>query len=146
MKKIILSFFAVLTIVACGGSSSDNEEFPYVGKTFQQTVTLPASQVDTVVTLSDLNAVINEIDVGEAWLTVTKLAYTSGAPTVRLTATANDGDNARSCTVTVTATSTDKVLLSVTQEKETIQTGIDDLHNIVTDQPASSRASQEVKL
>ena len=144
IKTKIFAAIAVGAILACGSSSSDNEE-PYVGQTYRQAVTLPATQADTVVTLSDLKSAIGSIEGGEAWLTVTKQPYTSGAPNVRLTATVNENDEPRSSVVTVTATSTDKVLLTVTQQKAEPQepeqptTDDGDLHDVVTDQPAASR-------
>lgn len=138
-STIVMAVFAMV-LMACGGDD-DKTEDPVVaeGQTFRQTVMLPATAVDTLVTLTNLSAAISAIDGGEVWLSVTKVAYTSGAPAVRLTATANEGDSPRSCTVTITATSTDKVLLAVSQQQEPMKTGIDDLHSLVTDQPANSR-------
>ena len=98
-----------------------------------------SDKTDTVFILNDLKTAVSEIENSEAWLMVTKQVYTSGAPSVRLTATANEDDSQRSCVVTIIAASTDKVLLTVTQEKEKMLTGIDNQHDIVTDQPASSR-------
>ena len=140
LKLMIMMAVCGVVMVACGGND-DKTETPVAveGQTYRQTVTLPATQTDTVVTLTDLKSAIDGVEGTETWLTVTKAAYTSGAPSVRLTATANEGDDPRSCTVTITATSTDKVLLAVTQQQEAMKTGIDDLHDLVTDQPAASR-------
>ena len=138
LKTIIFAASVVLAMVACGGST-ENDEPEYVSQTYRQTIMLSAAKTDTVVILNDLKTAVSEIENSETWLMVTKQSYTSGAPSVRLTATANEDNSQRSCVVTIIAASTDKLLLTVTQEKETMLTGIDDQHDIVTDQPAHSR-------
>jgi len=117
---------------------------PDPGQTFQQSVTLPAENASNVsVTLNNLNSAIKDIEYDAEWLTVIKQTYTSGSPSPRLTATDNvkngETKSSRSCTVTVTANSGDKVLLGVTQEGAERKTGIDDSHDMPTDQPAYSR-------
>ena len=98
---------------------------------------------DKTVTLTNLKTAIKDIEYNADWLTVIKQTYTSGSPSLRLTATANvkDGEstNSRSCTVTITANSGDKVLLNVTQQGAERKTGIDNPHDTPTDQPAYSR-------
>ena len=145
--SVLLAFMLVLVLVACGGDDK-KEPSPLnpvepEGKTYQQSEMLPAEDVDKTVTLTNLNTAIKDIEYNADWLTVIKQSYTSGSPSLRLTASDNvkDGEttSSRSCIVTVTANSSDKVLLTVTQEGAERKTGIDDSHNIPTDQPAYSR-------
>lgn len=151
MKQIKYIIVCLMTIVvaACGGdggggTSPVNPVDPD-GRTYNQSVTLSALDAGQTVTLNNLNTSIEGISGGATWLTVLKESYTSGSPRVRLTATDNtNGSTAttpRSCTVTITAASGDRVLLNVTQEGYTPKTGIDDSHDIPTDQPAYGRAA-----
>ena len=136
---------AASAILACGNDSGDNNERPIdpitpEGKTFRQAVTLPAVKADTIVVLTDLSTAISSVEGHDGWLKSEVIPYTTGSPSLRLTAADNEGDNPRSCVLTVTSASTDKVLLSVTQKNEELDTGIDDLHGVVTDQPAASNS------
>lgn len=139
-EKIISMLLVVVAIVtmACKCDPDPDE-----GQTYQQTEMLPAEKADKTVTLTDLKSAIKDIEYDADWLTVIKQTYTSGSSSLRLTATDNvkDGSStdARSCIVTVTAISGDKVLLTVTQEGAERKTGIDDSHDVLTDQPAYSR-------
>lgn len=117
----------------------DNE-----GQTFQQSVTLSAEKANNVlVTFNNLKSEIKDIKGGADWMTVIKRTYISGSPTVDLTATDNvkDGETteSRSCNLTVTDKNGDKVILSVTQEGAERRTGIEDSHDVPTEQPAYSR-------
>lgn len=144
--SLLLAIVAIMTLVACGGDDNGPSPLNPVdteGKTYQQSETLPAESADKTVTLTNLKTAVKDIEYNADWLTVIKQTYTSGSPSLRLTATDNvkDGEStsARTCTVTVTANSGDKVLLSVTQEGAERKTGIDDSHDVPTDQPAYSR-------
>ena len=80
--------------------------------------------------------VVNSTD----WLTVLISPYSTGSPSLVVSAKENTDTKTRTSTVTVTATSGDKVLLTVTQEAaEEQKTGIDDSHDITTGKPAYSR-------
>ena len=147
---LLLAFVAMMTLSACHDDKKEPSSLNPVdptpeGQTFQQSVTLPEEKADMIVTLDSLESAIkvDGLEYDADWLTVVKQTYTSGSPSLRLTATDNVKDcestDARSCMVTVTATSGDKVLLSVTQEGSERKIGIDDSHDIPTDQPAYSR-------
>ena len=147
--SLMLAFIAMMMLTACGGDDK-KEPSPLnpvdpepTGQTYQQTEMLPAEKADMTVTLTNLKTAIKDIEYNADWLTVIKQPYTSGSPTLRLTATDNVKDGAstdtRSCMVTVTAASGDKVQLSVTQQGAERRTGIEDSHDTPTDQPAYSR-------
>ena len=149
MSTLLLASIAMLILAACGGDDP-KEPSPLnpvdpepTGQTYQQAETLPAEDADKTVTLTNMTTAVKDLEYDADWLTVARQSYTSGSPTLRLTATDNvkDGEttNVRSCTVTVTATNGDKVLLSVTQQGAERKTGIDDSHDVPTDQPAYSR-------
>lgn len=138
-KIIIIACVSILAFIACSGDEK-REDVIVDGKTFQQSATLPASKADTTIILSDLKAAINSVKGGNEWLTVVKESYTSGSPKVRLTAKDNKEEKPRDCKVTITAESGDKVVLTVEQNgAEPKKTGIDDSHDIPTNQPAYSR-------
>lgn len=139
-KIIIIACVSTLAFIACSNGDDKKEDIIVDGKTFQQSATLPASKADTTIILSDLKAAINSVKGGNEWLTVVKESYTSGSPKVRLTAKDNKEEKSRDCKVTITAESGDKVVLTVEQNgAEPKKTGIDDSHDIPTNQPAYSR-------
>lgn len=146
MKKyyifaLTMAVMVMMSLMACG--DDDNSTTSTEGKKFKQEIVLPAENAFEKVTLTDLNSAIKEIDYNAEWLTVVVETYTSGSPVIGLTATDNleggASTYARSCTVTITAKGGNSVLLSVRQEGVEISTGIDDSHDIPTDQPAYSR-------
>jgi hypothetical protein len=152
MKNLVymLVSIAVLLFAACGGSSSDDEggstpagSTSPNGQTYQQSVTLSATDADKTVTLNKLTSAIQTYSGGADWLTVLKENYISGSPALRLKATNNERDGettqARSCNVTIVSTSGNKVILTVTQDGAERKAGIDDSHDVVSDQPAYSR-------
>lgn len=145
MKDIayILASMAVLLLTACGGGSSDDDESTIDGHSYQQSETLPATDADEIIIISSLTTEINKVTGGAKWLTVLIEDYTSGSPSLRLIATDNVSDGkttqVRSCSLTISSLSGDKTILSVTQEGIEMKTGIDDSHDIETDQPAYSR-------
>lgn len=110
-------------------------------QTYQQAVQLASWEAsEQTITLGNLTEAVSTVECGERWLAAEKLAYTSGSPQLKLTATANDDTAERKAMVTVTAVNGDKVLLAVTQAGRTF--GIDDIHNTESDQPAYSRQQQ----
>lgn len=140
-----MTSLTILLFTACGGGDDNNGSSSTTpeGKTYQQSVTLSATGANKEVSLYNLKAAIEKIEGGATWLSVLKQDYTSGSPALRLIATENvkDGEmtSARSCNVTITDVNGDKVILSVIQEGAESKTGIDDSHDVTTDQPAYSR-------
>ena len=146
--SLLLVIVAMITLTSCPCHEEVEEPSPVnpvnpEGQTFQQSVTLAARDADETVVLRDLNTAIKDIENNSEWLTVAKQTYSTGSPSLRLTASDNikEGSSsvARNCAVTVTATSGNRVLLSVSQDGADSRTGIDDSHDIPTDQPAYSR-------
>ena len=147
MKKIYIITFilsvvvTIMSVIACG--DDNNSTTITEGKKYQQDVVLPAKNADIILIITDLNTAIKDIEYYADWLTVIKQTYISGSPTILLKATDNVKDgastDARSCKVTITAGNEDCVFLSVKQEGVEISYGIDDSHDIPTDQPAHSR-------
>lgn len=134
LSSIILTMISIMLILACGGSEDNNVE----GNTYRLAVTLPALKADTVVVLTDLNTAVSSIECGEDWLKVEIFPYDTGAPSVHLTAENNETTKPRNCVVKVVASSSDEVILQVTQLGQSL-TDIDNVHNMMTDQPAASR-------
>jgi len=140
----LLAMAAALTLAGCGGHNK-KEESPInpvssEGQTYQQSVTIDTQGTQQTVTLTDLKSKIDDVENMNSWLTVLIETYTSGSPGIVLSAEVNTDAKTRSGNVTITSVSGDKVILTVTQqEAEEIKTGIDDSHDIPTDQPAYSR-------
>lgn len=135
LKTMISAMMTIVVMTACCGSNNDEPDYVI----YRHDVMLSAAQSDTIVWLGALDAAISSIEGGDTWLVVTEHDFLSGSPSVRLTATANESESQRSSTVTITAKNADRLLLVVTQEEGLAVTGVDDAHDIVTDQPASSR-------
>ena len=108
--------------------------------TYKQSVTLPPTDAVAEVELKDLKYEIKYISGNASWLTVQK-AFKDGTAWVTLKATDNEKKEDRSCTVVITGQSNDEVRLSVIQTKKAgpDNDGINDSHDMQTDQPAYSR-------
>ena len=151
-RNIIFSLLfmaaAMMTLAACGPDDEKKEDSPLnpvtpTGQTYQQSVTLDAHGSQQTVTLTDLKSKIDDVANSADWLTVLISTYSSGSPSLVVSAKENTDTKTRSCTVTVTAKSGDTVLLTVEQEAaEEQKTGIDDSHDIPTDKPAYSRIAK----
>lgn len=122
-------------------SQSGLEEQAYEPQQFAQSLTMAATGGEQSLTLADLTTAISSIGTPtDTWMTVTKEAYTSGSPSVKVKTEANPQEQPRTASVIITATNGDQLTLSVTQAaKEAPNYGIDDTHDTVTDQPAYSR-------
>lgn len=142
--SLLFMVISMMALAACGGDDKE-EESPLnpvtpIGQTYKQSVTLDAQGTQQTVTLNDLKSKIDDVANSADWLTVLISTYSSGSPSLVVSAKENTDTKTRSCTVTVTATSGDKMLLTVTQEAaEEQKTGIDDSHDVPTDKPAYSR-------
>lgn len=135
---------AMLLIAGCDKKSTETivEDPP-----FKQTVNVAAEGGRDTVTLEKLTSKISEINQEANWVSASKMAYTSGAPQILLTINENTGDT-RQTNITIKDESEKTVILTVKQmkpgdtpeeEPEKVKDGIDDIHDTVTDQPASSR-------
>lgn len=146
MKHIRLFSIAVALVAlftACGDDKKEESPLNPVnteGTTYNQSITLDASGTQQTVKLTNLTSKIDEVENSNTWLTVLISPYTSGTPSIVVSSDEHTGTTARSGSVTIVAVNGDKVILSVTQKgKEEQKTGIDDPHDVSTDQPAYSR-------
>lgn len=155
MKRTVLYLFALLAmfaVAACGGGDGPDtpsgsgggggggEQPSSYPQTYSQSVTIPATAGEQVVTLYDLSTAVSSVGSTPRWIVVSPQYYTSGTPTLKLEFEANTNTEKRECTVTVTASNSDKVLLQVTQAAAEVKKGIDDVHDEQTDQPAYAPA------
>ena len=155
IKAIILLMISLVLFTACPPDPEPEQE----SKTFQRSLQVSAEKGQQTYTATDLKAGISNVQNTSSWLMVTPMAYGSGSPTVQLTYEANTGGE-RQAVVTLTDVNGNKVFLTVTQVKKgdiPVNTdpdtdpntdpntdpdyGVDDTHDVVTDQPASSRCS-----
>ena len=96
--KYILMAITALTLISCGGGDEpepDPQPTPTPtptekGKFLTQTCNMPAEASETVVSLYGLTTAIDRYSQPDKWLTVIRQAYTSGTPSVQLTATENN--------------------------------------------------------
>ena len=136
-RLFIIAFISVMAFIAC---TDDEKEDVVIGQTYQQSITLDVQGTEQTITLNDLKSKIDDVKNSVDWLTVLIKPYTSGSPVVLVSAKEHTDTQPRSADVTITDTNGDKVVLAVTQEgTEELKTGIDDSHDVPTDQPAYSR-------
>lgn len=136
-RLFIIAIISVMAFIAC---TDDEKEDVVIGRTYQQSVTLDVQGTEQTITLNDLKSKIDDVKNSVDWLTVLIKPYTSGSPVVLVSAKEHTDTQHRSADVTITDTNGDKVVLAVTQEgAEELKTGIDDSHDVPTDQPAYSR-------
>ena len=141
--KYILMAFTALTLISCGGGD-EPEPTPtptptptQKGKFLTQTCSMPAGASETIVALLGLTTAVDRFSTPDSWLTVIRQAYTSGTPSVQLTATENMASEARQQDVTFYA-GRDTLVLTVRQAAYNASSGadMDNTHDTPTDQPA----------
>ena len=157
MKKIciyLLSLTTILLLAACGGGDDDGGNSAGGGgnagggssgggsapQTYTQSVTVPATIGEQIVTLNSLSSAVSSVSSTPSWIVISPQYYSSGAPTLQLEYQENTATTTRDCTVNVSASSGDKLVLTITQQASEVKSGIDDIHNNSTDQPAYSSA------
>ena len=149
--KYIIALLTMFAIAACspspepdspgnsgGGTSGGGGGSTQTPQTYTQSVTFPAKGGEQVVTLSNLTSSVSSVESTPNWLIISPQNYTYGAPTLKLELQENMDTTERSCKVNVLASSGDKVVLTIVQQAAEVKTGIDDIHNTHTDQPAYS--------
>lgn len=134
----LLSMAVLFCMTACssGGGEGGNG-----GKeSSSQTVTMAAEASSQLVTLTKMTAPIASAVASDSWLTVEIKPYTSGAPTVKLTVTANPNTTERRTKVIAVSTNEERVELTVTQKAKADSPSeggtVAETHEEVTDQPA----------
>lgn len=151
MKRFSIVFVAVavvLCMAACGGGDSNGGGDEGV-KTYTQEVKMSWQQENKNVTMTTgwKTSDISEMTGAASWLSVS--IYDPLQLTLKTTDD-NEEKNDRSCTVTIIHRNGDKLLLHVVQEgkpdsqndpsneQDEPKTGIDDIHDTPSDQPAYS--------
>lgn len=145
-KFIAMAFVASLALLSCGGDDDEPTPAPQpptpvtpTGKHLTLSCDLPAPASEKTVTLTGLSAAIDRQSGSASWLTVTKAAYTSGAPQVTVAATENIQTSARQQDVTFYS-QRDTLVLTVRQGVYAGDgTDVNSTTDTTTDQPAYSR-------
>jgi hypothetical protein len=142
-KIFLLAVLAILLMVSCGddakSENSSGNPAPPEGQTYQQSVTIDVQGTQQTVYLYDLSSKIDDVENNNSWLQVLIGTYSSGSPIIVISAEENTNTQPRSGNVTITSVSGDRVILTVTQKFVVQETGIEDLHDIPSDNPANSR-------
>lgn len=146
IKNYLVALLSLFVLSACGGggddaggsggSSGGGGNNGHAPQTYTQTVSIPATNGEQVITLSSLNSSVSSVSSSPTWLVISPQFYSSGAPTLKLEYQENTETQERKAVVTVSASSGDKVVLTVTQQAGERKDGIDDLHSEKTDQPS----------
>ena len=150
-KILSLIFVAGMTLMSCGGSDDPDDPINPTpnppkpntqGKFLTMKHELPAKASEEILTLNGLSSIISEMagaDYSSSWLTVTKEAYTSGAPKVKLKATENMQTTKRSAYIVFVA-ARDTLALTINQAVYQSGTDVNNPNDTSTDQPAYSRS------
>lgn len=147
LKYLAMAFTAALTCISlsCGGGDDDDPYTPPVsptpqpttkGKHLSMTLDMPAAASDAVTTLTGLSAAVTRNSGAASWLTVTLLPYVSGAPQVKVAATANMQAEKRQHDISFFAAA-DTLVLTVRQSGYKSEgNNMDNPNDVPTDQPA----------
>ena len=150
-RMLSLLFVASMALLSCGGSDDSDDTIPPTpnpptpttkGKFLTMRHELPAKASEEILALTGLSSSISQMageDHTASWLTVTKEAYTSGAPKVKLKATENLQTTKRSAYVVFIAAS-DTLALYIDQAVYQSGTDVNNPTDTPTDQPAYSRS------
>ena len=152
IKYLSIAFFACMTMLACG--NVDDPDDPYTptptpnpptpttqGKFMSMDHDIPAAASEEILTLTGLSSSISEMagqDYFSSWLTITKEAYTSGAPKIKLIAKENLTTTTRLGYVVFVAAK-DTLALTIKQAVYKSGTDVNNPNDTPTDQPAYSR-------
>lgn len=135
-KLYLLALVGCFVFAACG--SDDPEEIiPGTGeaKEYAETYNIPAEGCDITYTLMDLKSKITTVSAATDWLEISIQDYSTGSPSIKITAKPNDNVSERRYIVTINTVNGDKLTLTLIQAGKQPD-GIDDIHNNVSDQPA----------
>lgn len=148
LKYLSFMLMGLLLLCSCPGPDPDPTTDITDPQTFSQTVNVSAEKSTQTVTLSNLKLAISNISQSDDWCKATIQSYTSGSPSIKLEIAENTTGNARHSNIVITDTYGNKVLLAVNQVKkgdtpnpnpDTNKNGIEDSHDVVTDQPAYAK-------
>lgn len=141
----ILGFVGCVMLTACGGGDSPES----VGSTepnYQQgseTFSIPEEGCETTYTISLFNSQITTVTSTPDWLTITILPYTSGSPSIHISAKENPLNQERGCSVFM-KDGGNTLTLTVTQAASTVVVSDVEIKNEVSVNPAySKRQSSE---
>ena len=151
IKFLSIIFTTCLVLTSCdeGGDPDGNDPLPPTptiqGKFLTLTHNMPATASEETIALTGLSSSITRMAGQDNfnWLTVTKEAYTSGTPKVRLKTVDNPKNEVRSAFIVFLAAN-DTLALTVNQAANAggnppDNIDVDNPHNNVSDQPAFSR-------
>lgn len=143
IKIFLLLALGSVILTACPSGVDDeiiSENPELAGKEYNDTYNIPAEGCDNSYTLSMLKSRITSSDIKSNWLTVTILSYTKGSPRIKIVATENQESSERKQIIVLRTENNDKLTLTFVQAgKEVISSGIDDVHNNSSDNPAYSK-------
>lgn len=142
LNIIVLAIISCLMLTSCpGGGSGGGEDVKPVnpGRDYNESYNIPASGCDEVYHLYKLNSKITSSPSTPSWLTISILSYTSGTPSIKITAQPNPDNTERKCNVVLKAENNDRLTIAITQAKKEVQTGIGDVHNNTSGNPAYSK-------
>ena len=141
MKKLYVILLAIISCVLLTSCPSDGEDIkPGVTpeKEYNESINIPANGYNEVYHLYKLNSKITSIVSTPDWLTVSVLSYSSGYPSIKITALQNSERVERTYTVILYTEKKEKLMLTITQAGKEIKNDIGDIHNNTSSKPAYS--------
>lgn len=140
-RIFILAIVGCIMLTACpgGGGTVTPEEIP--GNEYTDTYNIPANGCDETYTLSKLSTELSSVSSCPEWLSVSILTYSYGSPKIKIIAKANTDTSERKHVIVIQSTNNDKLTLTIVQAgKEKAPSGIDDIHNGTSTNPAYSKS------
>ena len=138
IRTFIIALMGCILLTAC-----PTTEEKVVERTLNETHNISYQQKEETKELVRLSSEIESLELYSDWISVTALPYTGGAPKVKIFAYTNTGSTPRSATITIRTKEKNKnrdvLILTVVQEGFTPPTGVDDIHNQSSNQPAYSK-------
>lgn len=144
LLKIYLVLCAAALLAACGSDGEGGEEASTPGsstpKTYSKSVTISYEATTQVISLDGLSAKLTSVTGATDWLRIEEQSYSSGTPGVKVIVGENLTLSERKANLTATASTGDRIIVNVTQQAHPAEsnTGSDDSHDNVTDQPANA--------
>jgi hypothetical protein len=131
--RYMTALCAVLLLAACGGGDG---EAAYEPKTGSSELTVESAGLDKTENISIFSDEVANITGATTWCRVTKASQ--GPTYIRIVVDENLTLSERKANVTVTSKLGDRLLINITQKAHAAETntGVDDSHDNVSNQPA----------
>jgi len=129
IKNLFLALIFFFVVSTNGCSNKDK----YESKSYEREITVDGNKTDSIITIEEISSDIITIDSDDDWLYASKYNSNTTNYQLRLVCFKNVSASIRSSRIHIACKNGDKLTLIVIQG---VINGLNDLHDIVTDQPA----------